>query len=291
MALRGTLTHRKTRRLASALQIPPCYALGVLESLWHVTAEQSPDGAIGRMSNQDIADEIFWDGDPEILVQALISAGWIDECQQNRLVVHDWSAHCDQSVRRKLTRHDLKFASREQLRLVMAGEKLGVASLPVPVPESRVQSPVPEERHKAASAACEPVEQLMSAWNELAASCGLASVRAVNGPRRRAVVLRWRDHPDMEWWRSALGTIPTTPFLCGHNGNGWRASFDWLMKPGNADRVAEGSYANGNGLAPKLTVVERNQSAFDQVLGTQEPKNITPVGDVEVCREKKISGH
>lgn len=39
MALRGTLTHRKTRRLARLLEVDGPTALGILEALWHVTAE------------------------------------------------------------------------------------------------------------------------------------------------------------------------------------------------------------------------------------------------------------
>ena len=51
MALRGTLTHWKephthTRKTISALS-PPRYfcQLGVLEALWHVTAELAPRGS------------------------------------------------------------------------------------------------------------------------------------------------------------------------------------------------------------------------------------------------------
>ena len=39
MALRGTLTHWKTRLLANELGVSPAHALGLLEALWHVTAE------------------------------------------------------------------------------------------------------------------------------------------------------------------------------------------------------------------------------------------------------------
>jgi hypothetical protein len=63
MALRGTLTHRKTRKLALALKIDAC-SLGILEALFHVTAECAPDGGIGKMTDADIAMEMFCDRDP-----------------------------------------------------------------------------------------------------------------------------------------------------------------------------------------------------------------------------------
>jgi hypothetical protein len=142
MALRGTLTHRKTRRLANALDIPVPCALGVLEALWHLTASQAPAGDIGRLSDQDIADEILWPNDAGVLVAALVAVGSLDTHETHRLVVHDWEQHCDQAVRRKLGRNDMKFASREQRRLVVAShnlvitsETLAIASLPEPEPE------------------------------------------------------------------------------------------------------------------------------------------------------------
>ena len=106
----------------------PCYALGLLESLWHVTAEQAPDGAIGLLSNQDIADEMFYEGDADLLISALIESGFLDAAEQFRLVVHDWNVYADQSVKRKVARHGKGFASRDGTWLVMA-------SSPEPVPE------------------------------------------------------------------------------------------------------------------------------------------------------------
>src|SRR5436305_14583859 len=91
MALRGTATHRKTRRLARRLNIDPCFALGVMEVLWHTTAEQQPDGGIVSLSDQDIADELMYSGDPAELVNALVAARLLDKVESDcRLYVHDW---------------------------------------------------------------------------------------------------------------------------------------------------------------------------------------------------------
>lgn len=111
MALRGTLTHRKTRRLAQVLGISWCFALGIQESLWHVTAEQAPTGAIGRLSNNDIAMEMFYDGDPDALVRALISSELLEEHAEVRLVVHDWHVHSDDATDNKLARSHQRYAN------------------------------------------------------------------------------------------------------------------------------------------------------------------------------------
>lgn len=104
MAKRGTLTHRRTRRLASALGISPPHALGLMEALWHVTAENAPRGDIGRLANQDLADEIYWDGEADVLIAAFVRAGVLEESEDYRLAVHGWSEHADNATRHKLTR-------------------------------------------------------------------------------------------------------------------------------------------------------------------------------------------
>lgn len=130
MALRGTLTHRKTRRLAAALHISNSYALGLLEALWHVTAEQAYQGNIGRLSNADIAMELYWEGDPDTLIEALLSSGWLDTHPLERLLIHDWHQHADYNLRRKLLKHHLKFITTD-------GEKEPV--------ETRDNAPQPAE--------------------------------------------------------------------------------------------------------------------------------------------------
>lgn len=109
MALKGTLTHRKTRRLSRVLGVPPCYALGVLEALWHVTAEQFPDGALTGLSNQDIADEMFFDGDADQLIEALVTSGFLDRSDAG-IQVHGWSERADNGIHASLAKKTLLFA-------------------------------------------------------------------------------------------------------------------------------------------------------------------------------------
>ena len=144
MAIRGTLTHRKTRRLAKLMNIAQPFALGLMEALWHVTAEQAPTGAIGRLSNKDIADEMFWDEDPDLLIESFISAGLIDKHPQFRLVIHDWQSHADQATKRKLARHGKTFADGDDECLVMTSQSEATTSLPVPESSNQNQEPVPE---------------------------------------------------------------------------------------------------------------------------------------------------
>lgn len=178
MALRGTLTHRKTRRLAKLMNIPlPC-ALGVMEALWHVTAARTPAGDIGRLSDQDIAEEMFWDDDAAALIGYLIAAEIVDEHPQFRLVIHGWEEHADQSTKRKVARRGMDMAGSEPPQLDMASQQLDTASESPAMPRTPEPEPVPEPEP-------EPVSV------PVCASAAIEDLAAQNGQRTT-------DPPDFE---------------------------------------------------------------------------------------------
>jgi hypothetical protein len=111
MAKRGILTHRKTRRLAKFLDVPDRYAVGLLESLWQLTAVSAPRGDIGQLDDEELADALLYDTKEEWLteLEALIKAKWIRRHDTYRLVVIGWSEHCEDAVRKLLTRRGLTF--------------------------------------------------------------------------------------------------------------------------------------------------------------------------------------
>lgn len=110
---RGTVDHPKMLRLAKLLGIERWGAVGIMESLWHFTARHAIQGDIGRWPNEEIAEGIGWLGDPDKLMNALVTSRWIDTCANSRLVIHDWSDHCDDSVRKTLKNRHLSPLSPE----------------------------------------------------------------------------------------------------------------------------------------------------------------------------------
>jgi hypothetical protein len=108
---REALTHTKMKRLCRSLDIQLYAAVGIMESIWNLAAKESPQGDIGKLSNQDISDAIAWNGSEEKLVEALINAKWFDKDPTYRLIVHDWHEHCDDSVHMRLARLGLLFAN------------------------------------------------------------------------------------------------------------------------------------------------------------------------------------
>lgn len=116
---RGTPDHPKTRQLARALGIPLAQAVGHLEMLWQWTAKFAPRGDVGRFGDQAIAEGCAWPGEPAVFIAAMTAedSRWLDVDDVNRLLVHDWPQHAEDSVHRVLARAGERFANGDVPRL------------------------------------------------------------------------------------------------------------------------------------------------------------------------------
>lgn len=140
------MQHTKLKRLVRALKIPQYAAVGILESLWHLTAREAPEGNIGKLSNEDIATWIDWDGDSDALIYALVVSGWIDEDEYYRLMVHDWEEHADDATKMAMKRKrgvELKATVSELVpqNPTVCHKTPLPEPLPVPEPIKKVQVP------------------------------------------------------------------------------------------------------------------------------------------------------
>lgn len=97
----------KLRRLARILEVPQYAAVGLLETLWFVVGSNTPRGDIGKLSDEEIASELGWERDADVLVTALVEAGWLDRDEGCRLVVHDWAQHAPEWVKKEWKRKDV----------------------------------------------------------------------------------------------------------------------------------------------------------------------------------------
>lgn len=118
---RGTPNHRKMHRLARCLRVSLAEAVGTMELLWHWVAEYLPRGDVGKSENWEIAAAVHWKGDPDELLAALVAEHWLDESPTCRLIVHDWSEHCEESVHTRLARSREHFADGTRPRLGKLG--------------------------------------------------------------------------------------------------------------------------------------------------------------------------
>lgn len=106
---RGAPGHPKMLDLAEALGEPRYAAIGLVEALFHFTAQYAPRGDVGRRSNRSIAESCFWVRPADDLIAGLVLTGWLAEHAEFRLVLPGWPRHCDNTVRQYLRRNRLNF--------------------------------------------------------------------------------------------------------------------------------------------------------------------------------------
>jgi hypothetical protein len=82
----------------------------------------------------------------------------------------------------------------------------------------------------------------VTAWNALATDCGLAAVQSLTEPRRRQLAARLKECGGIDGWHFALSKVRTSPFLRGQGSSGWRADFDFMLRPKNFTKLMEGGY-------------------------------------------------
>jgi len=151
---RGTIEHVKMHRLAERLNLPRYAAVGILESLWHMTATKAPSGDISNLTAEDIAFYIQWNHDPVELIDALVLCRWLDK-DGDKLLVHDWQDHAEDSVKKWLTRKGMKFADKTrqvQECLDMSGHVVPALALAVAVAPA-LATAKPQETASALTAA------------------------------------------------------------------------------------------------------------------------------------------
>jgi len=103
---RGTPDHPKMRSLARTLCVCRAHAVGILEMLWHFTANYAPEGSLAKFSPEEIAESVTWTEDPSKLVDALKKSCWLDD----DMFIHDWPLHCEDSTHMRLFRANHSFA-------------------------------------------------------------------------------------------------------------------------------------------------------------------------------------
>ncbi len=121
-----------------------------------------------------------------------------------------------------------------------------------------------QQQPKSHSATAEPIRETISsskaraskpkgeetlafeAYNDLAGELGLSKAQLLTDERRSKIRQRLNDCGGLTGWIDALGKIRGSPFLCGDNDRGWKASLDFLLKRTNFTRLLEGSYDRQN---------------------------------------------
>ncbi len=120
------------------------------------------------------------------------------------------------------------------------------------------------------------LHEIAKLWNELAHS-SLPRVEKMTGKRTRACKKLSSEKLDMEDLRKAITKINSSSFLRGESERGWKANFDWFLKPENQTRALEGQYDDKGGKdSNQTTIWDYNGDLADQY--RTEHANVTKIG-------------
>jgi hypothetical protein len=104
---------------------------------------------------------------------------------------------------------------------------------------------------------------LADLWNS---NCGdLPKIEANQGKRKTHSSARWQEKPDPDFWQSVIARIASSSFCKGENERGWRADFDFLVKPDTYAKVCEGKYDNRKGKGPQKSEHSRTENLDDEI--------------------------
>jgi hypothetical protein len=296
MALRAVPDHPKFADLKARLGRPKYVALGCLEAIWHFTGRFTPQGNLGKYTDQAIEAWVEWDGEPGALIAALVGAGWLDADPVHRLLVHDWAQHADKATKNALGRAHVGFCT-DPVRTASVQstdekpESGTVSRLPEPVPVP-VPVPVPEPETKAKTKAATPKAPLFVLPDWIS-----KEVWAAFEEMRRKIKKPMTDHARNNIVADLVRIEATgqhaEDVLNQSITNDWRGVFPLTTANGGSNGRGGGSFGNrgqartnGNLEALKASLEGSMQSDFDRTGGS--PASIRERGDVEAVLRPSV---
>ncbi len=115
--------HRKRKRLIRRLGHKGVVAL---LDLWLVTADNNPDGLLSGYTNEDIADDSGWDGEPDEFVNALRDTGFLDTTA-NGYKLHNWEDHQQWVISAEARRIKARNAAKKRWQNLASDDATGNA--------------------------------------------------------------------------------------------------------------------------------------------------------------------
>jgi hypothetical protein len=294
MALRAVPDHPKFADLKARLGRPKYVALGCLEAIWHFTGRFTPQGNIGKYTDQAIEAWVEWDGEPGALIAGLIGAGWLDADPVHRLLVHDWAQHADKATKLSLQRCKSSFCTLTVHTLSVQStdtetKQSTAYGLPVPVP---VPEPVPEPETKAKTKAAPPKAPLFVLPDWIS-----KEVWAAFEEMRRKIKKPMTDHARNNIVADLVRIEATgqhaEDVLNQSITNDWRGVFPLTTANGGSNGRGGGSFGN-RGQARTNGNLEAARSAAEAIAGQGHdwvgggPASIRERGDVEAVLRPSV---
>jgi hypothetical protein len=90
-----------------------------------------------------------------------------------------------------------------------------------------------------------PFKEVIDLFNQILTP-ELPGVKRLSNSRKKTLQARWltsKKTQSLDWWQDFFNCIHQSNFLTGKNSN-WRASFDWIIKEANFNKIIGGNYDN-----------------------------------------------
>jgi len=88
-----------------------------------------------------------------------------------------------------------------------------------------------------------PHQEIIALYHEVLPS--LPKVRVWDNSRKKILRSRWAEdvqRQNLDWWRKFFEYVSGSPWLMGQNEKGWSADLEWLVRPSNFGKIANGRY-------------------------------------------------
>ena len=232
-------THIKTLKFQRALNLSKWQAVGILESLFLLAAQNAPAGNIGKYANDEIALFMEYFGDPDELVSALIDSGYVDADDDERLVIHGWIEHRPKYLNDRAAKQRNR-QNKDAPQTVGDSPRQSETFAPTipshtkPRQAKPNQTKIKPETENAGSPAV-IARSVLDAWNKCP---GVAQCRRVSKKRRAALNARLRESAWCEDYAAALAKFPLP---CWADGS-FKPNIDWFLREDTVNKILEENY-------------------------------------------------
>jgi len=246
-------------RIAARLSIDEFSVCGRLLAVWAWADANTTDGFVPGGTVKRIDAKAGTEG----FADAMVAVGWLT-VRSDGVQFPNWEVHNSKSAKKRS--QDAKRKQVERNR----GKRTGQMSV------SEADKCPPYDRTNVRSESGRVLSSLLSSSNtkkeeapaeepeggEVAASLAahqtvLSEFNAATGgkvhlteSRRRKLTTRLRDSWWFDNWRTAVEEIGRNPFLQGSKG--WKATFEWFLKPDSVRKIVEGDYAQHSTAVPPM---------------------------------------
>jgi hypothetical protein len=132
--------------------------------------------------------------------------------------------------------------------------------------------PTPRKRGKAAGAAAcgdgPNPQSLMEIWNANT-DPPIARCLELSDDRIRSAKARLKKQPDLSVWVEAARRVNASAFCRGEKG-GWKANFDFFVRPGTLTKIQEGKYDDRGASRPAQAPAPSVNAIWQKKLAEQE---------------------